>query len=78
MNILNNLNRYLIDDEYKITIYKDKIHIINYIKLKDFSDSKVILKHQQGITTIYGNNLVVSRMEKEELVITGKIKTIEV
>ena len=76
MKLLNYLDRYLVDNEYKITILNDYINIINYQEIIDFSNKEISIKHNKGITIIKGNNLVVSKMQDEELLIKGDIKSI--
>lgn len=77
MNLINKLDRYLIDTNYKIIIKENIINIINYIEIKDFSNNKIIISNTNGTTTITGENLVVSKMQDNEVLITGKIKSIE-
>jgi len=76
MKLLNYLDRYLTDNEYKITILTDYINIINYKEIIDFSNKEISVSHEKGITIIKGNNLVVSKMQDEELLIKGTIKSI--
>lgn len=76
MSILN-LDRYLMDTTYKIIIKDNTINIINYEEIKDFSSNKIVVKTKKNITTIIGKNLVVSKMQDNEVLITGLIKTIE-
>ena len=78
MKLTNYIDKYLNDKNYSITIKNNYIHIINYIEINDFSSSKIVIKHQKGNTTIIGNNLIISKMLKDELLITGQIKIIEV
>ena len=78
MNFSNYLDRYLIDKTYTITRKNKTIHIINYQELEDFSNTKITVKHEKGKTIITGENLVVSKMTTDELLIIGKIKTVEV
>lgn len=77
MKLFDKLDRYLVNDEYKVTIEKDRVNIINYLEIVDFSSDKVIVKHRDGITILLGNDLVVSKMLEDELLITGKLKSIE-
>ena len=72
------LDRYLVDKTYAITIKNNTIHIMNYIEIEDFTNTKVIIRYEKGKTTIIGNNLVLSKMLQDELIIEGKIKTVEV
>ena len=78
MKLNDYLDRYLVDKTYAITIKNNTIHIENYIEIEDFTNTRVIIKYEKGKTIIIGNNLVLSKMLKDELLITGKIKTIEV
>ena len=77
MSLLNKLDRIITDKTYKIIIKNNTINIINYKELKDFSNNKVIIDNYNGLTSIIGENLVVSKMQDNEVLITGKIKTIE-
>ena len=76
MSILN-LERYLMDTTYKIIIKDNTINILNYEEIKDFSSNKIVVKTKKNITTIIGKDLVVSKMQDNEVLITGLIKTIE-
>ena len=78
MKLNNYLEKYLIDNQYSITIKNNTIHIINYLEIEDFSDSKIIIKHKNGKTHIKGKKLIVSKMQDNEILIIGQIQTIEV
>lgn len=77
MKLFGKLDRYLVDDDYKVTITDGKVHIINYVEIEDFSSTKVVVRYKCGITILLGNDLVVSKMLDDELLITGKLKSIE-
>ena len=77
VKVFDKLDRYLVDNEYKVTIKGEIIHIVNYLEIVDFSSDKVIVKYRGGVTNIKGKNLVVSRMMDDELVIIGKLDCIE-
>lgn len=77
MNIRNKINKYLNDNEYKITVINDKVNINNYIEILDFNTSIISVKHSKGITKINGKDLVVSKMIDNEILVTGIIKEIE-
>ena len=68
MSILN-LDRYLMDTTYKIIIKDNTINIINYEEIKDFSSNKIVVKTKKNITTIIGKDLVVSKMQDNEVLI---------
>lgn len=77
MKLIDKLDRYLTDTEYKIIIKDNKINIINHTEIKDFTSKKIIVKHPKGITTITGDNLVVSKMQDNEILIIGSVQNIE-
>ena len=78
MKIKKYIDKYLLDKTYSITIKNNSINIINYKEIEDFSNTKIIIKHDKGKTIISGTNLVVSKMMNDELLILGQIKNIEV
>ena len=39
MKITKCLDKYLNDDNYQIIVMKDMVNVINYIEIKDFSNS---------------------------------------
>ena len=76
MKLFNYLDRYLTDNDYKITITDNYINIINYQEILDFSNKEIAIRHANGLTIIKGNDLVVSKMMDDELLIKGDIKSI--
>ena len=77
MKLFDKLDRYLVDNEYKVTIHKDWVHIINYLEIVDFSSNRVVVKYRGGETVLEGLDLVVSKMMDDELVIEGKLCSIK-
>ena len=77
LKLFDYFDRYLLDKDYKITITDKKIHIMNYVAIEDFSSTRVVVRHDKGKTILLGTDLVVTKMQDEELLITGKLKTIE-
>lgn len=78
MKVLDRIDDYLIDKEYKVIYKKNYLNIINYIEVIDFNDKEIKVKYQDGITKIYGSNLVISKMLDLELLIVGNIVRIEI
>jgi len=78
MKVFDRIDSLLVDKEYKI-IYKYKyLNIINYLEVVDFNDKEIKIKYKDGITKVYGCNLVISKMLDYELVIVGNIDRIEI
>jgi len=77
MKIINNIRSFLLEDDFEIRIYKNKINIVNYDSIGHFDSNKIIIYYSLGYIFIKGDNLVVSKLMKDELLITGEIKNIE-
>ena len=77
LKLFDKLDRYLIDNNHKVTIEKNRVHIINYIEIVDFSSDKVIVKYSDGLIILLGKDLVVAKMLDDELLIMGKLYSIE-
>lgn len=77
MKIFKYLDNFVNDNDYVITIKNNKIDIINYMKIIDFNNQKIILEHKNGITCILGNNLVINQLLDNEILITGSVNSIE-
>ena len=78
MKIINKLDRYLEDKNYEIIIKENKINIINFKEIIDFSVSKITLRCDNKIINIEGKNLIISKMLDVELLITGSIYNIRI
>jgi len=76
VKLFNYLNRYIVDDEFKVIIMDDYINILNYIEILDFSSKEISIKYNGGIMFIKGSELVVAKMLDDELLIRGNIKSI--
>ena len=75
--MLNNLRSYILETDFKITILKNKIDIVNYIEIDHFDDTKIIVRFAEGHLIIKGENLTISKLLNDELLIIGKAKTID-
>ena len=74
---LNNIRSYILEEEFKIIIKKDKLNIVNYIELLDFNDFEIKIKYLDGILLVSGSNLRLKKILNDELLIEGNIKKIE-
>ena len=76
MKLVKKVRDYLLDDEFKIIILKDRINISNYDKIDYLDEEKIIIKSEKTIE-IKGKNLTVSKLLNQEILISGNIKEIE-
>lgn len=77
MGIINNIRSYILEDEFKITILNGKVNVVNYTSISHFDNNRVIIKHSEGQVIIKGDNLVVTRLMSDEVLICGNYNVIE-
>ena len=77
MKLVRKVRDYLLDDEFKMILLNNKINISNYEKIEYLDDDKVIVKYEKGKISIKGENITVSKLLNNEILITGSIKEIE-
>ncbi len=76
MKLIRMLDDYVNEKKYSM-IYKDnKLNIINYSKIIDFSSNLISIRHEDKVYHIEGKDLVISRMMDNEVLITGDISNI--
>jgi len=68
---------YLNNKELEINIINNKLYVINYINVNNFSREKIKLNYEKGVLIVNGNNLVINKLLKDEILISGEIKSIE-
>ena len=68
---------YLKKEDYYIILYSNYIYVYRYIDIIKFTDKYISLKLNNMILNIYGIDLLIKKMEKEELLIKGNITKLE-
>lgn len=68
---------YIKDTELKINVYKDKVNIVNYDEVLDFSDNKITIKVGNTHILVLGNGLVINKLFDREILILGEISSVE-
>lgn len=68
---------YLNKEEYYIIIYSNFIYIYKYIDIIKFTDSFISLKLEKFKINITGIDLLITKLEKNELLIKGIINKVE-
>ena len=77
-NMLERMNHYLNDEEFRFTYFEDKIHITNYKRIIVLEDNYISFQSNQKTIIITGNKLLLKRLLDKEMLITGTILKIEV
>lgn len=78
MKLLNRVENYLYDHEYKIILKDNQINIINYDEIIDFSLTKISIRVNSKIIVIEGTKLIISKMLSDEVLVTGNISNIRI
>lgn len=77
MKIFDRLNNYINENNFKITIGINYVNVVNYTLVLDFNSNLVSVKYNNGIVDVSGTNLVVNKMLKDEILVTGNIENIK-
>lgn len=77
MNIKSNILNYLYDKSFVISLYDNKLYIFKYSRLIDFNDNTIILDINNKLIKIYGVNLKIKRLTKDEVLIEGTLNNIK-
>ncbi len=76
--MLKKLSGYLLDNEFRLTLYPYKLHVINYEEILSVSDMEINILTNQGKIFVYGEKLTLVKLIEGEVLLSGKIKKIEV
>ena len=68
---------YLKKEKYYIILYSNYVYVSRYIDIIKFTDKYISLKLENMILNIYGIDLLIVKLEKEELLIKGNINKLE-
>lgn len=69
---------YVKDEEFRFTIYSDRIHIINYEKINTLNSDYILIEGIDRRISIKGKNLVLNKLVEKEVLIIGEVNNIEV
>ena len=69
---------YIRDEEFRFTVYSDRIHIINYEKINTLNSDYILIEGIDRKISIKGKNLVLNKLVEKEVLIIGEVNNIEV
>ena len=75
--MLKKLQNYILDNEFRMLVLTNKIDIVNYLDIDHFDDNKIIVRYNSGTIIIKGEDLIISKLLTDEILINGKIKNID-
>ena len=74
--LIRKIDNYINDERFSMIYKNNSLNVINYTKILDFSDTLISFEYKDNSYYIEGDNLVISKMMDNEILITGKIKKI--
>lgn len=77
MSLIKDFRSYLLEDDLKIHLYKNKVNIINYINIDHFDSNMILIRYSDGYINIKGDKLIVTKLLNSELLIEGVIRSVE-
>ena len=77
MSLTRRARNYLLDEMFNMRVLKNKIDICNYETIGYLDSDLIIINYEEGEIKIKGENLVVSKLLDDEILISGNIKIIE-
>lgn len=75
--MFKDLKNIIYDKKFKVTILKNQININNYKEILIFEESQILVSTEEYSIKVKGENLTINRLLENELLIEGKIKTVE-
>lgn len=74
---LDKLRDYIVDNEFRITFFENRTHVMNYLELLSLGSDRIALKTAHLSITLWGEDLVLSKMLEQEIMILGRITKVE-
>lgn len=76
--MINNIRNFITDNEFRLTLFDNKVHLINYEEMLSLDTSRVSFQTKTGIIVIKGENIILNKLLDKEILLKGKIVSIEV
>lgn len=76
--MLENLKDFLKNEAYRVSLVPSGVHILNYKRIIDINDKSVIISLKNESVTIKGSNLRLIKLDKNEILINGKVERLEI
>ena len=71
------VREYIKDDEFRLVLFSDRVYITNYFEILTLNNKRISINNGNNLIVIKGEDLVLNKLLDKEILITGKILTIE-
>ena len=78
INLIKQVYEYVKDNEFRFTVFVDRVHVINYKSIMSLQNEEISFKGDRKMVLIKGKNLRLNKLLDSELLIVGDIFKIEV
>ena len=75
---LDRIKKYIVDGEFRLIFFSDQVYIVNFDKILELNGSNITIRSNNEIFSINGKNFSLRRLLEREVLISGRIKSIEV
>ncbi len=76
--MINRIRQYIKDDEFRLTVFSDRLHVVNYVEMLSLSSDRISFLTDKFRIVIKGKNLTVNKLLDKEVLILGVILSVEV
>lgn len=76
--MFNRLREYIKDEEFRLTIFEDRIYATNYQEILSLEEERISIRTKKSRIIIKGKNLTLNKLLDFEILIVGEVSNIEV
>jgi len=76
--MLEKINNYINDRDFRFTVYEDKVHIMNFTRILVLEEDYISLQSTHKKITLHGSNLTLQKLLEKEILISGILTSLEV
>lgn len=78
MIMLSKVKDYILDQEFRITLFENRLLVVNFIKILALEESRVSFLTNYGRVIVKGREFTLNRLLENEVLIGGIIEQVEV
>lgn len=76
--MLSRVKDYILDQEFRLTLFEQRFLAINFIKILSLEESRVSFSTNFGRVVVKGENFTLQRLLESEVLVAGEIEGVEV
>lgn len=76
--MLDRIKKYIVDDEFRLIFFDEQVYVVNFETILELRDDDITLRNKNNLFVIKGEKLSLRKLLDREVLISGKVKSIEV